>query len=614
MLVITTQSYNALSQDINRDTPEDPEDKGKKTDTVEQVYYLKSKFFTFNSFLDTISYGDTILTEDFPYFNPLHALNYPVADKGNIGSSAMPLTGYQRKCGFNPGINGYDIYDQTKNNFQWHTNIIPFAQVFGSPSSVYTNFWIGTKFSRNFKDINLDIDYKRINNTGKYSNQLAKHTDLNFGLWKGNLSSRFNSFFNVIVNIHEEEENGGVEDVSFDPASLKVTVPVKLDGSVSRNEKYELEFTEYMRLKNNYAILGYKPYLKAELGYHTGFYKFYDENVSSDSLYYGVLWSDPIGLRNYIKMNGLHASLALYGISQKRSHINAGIDYSRYNYTIESQSGNSRDQVKLFANANFKMATGLSFDMDGSLYFGNFSSNYDLKSSVIYAGSFLSGHLGAELKNSSPTLMQQNLYLTGRKIYSNDFENITSSGVYTGLAIRKLGFSTNLNYDLIKSYIFFNEQKLPVQKQENISLLQMNIEEKIRIWKFHFDNNIHFFKSSDMTIPVPQYVLRSKLYINSMLFAKVMDFNTGFELNYWDRYYNYGYNAAIGNYFVQNTVKLDNFMRLDYFISARISDFMVFVRVNNILFPFEEKIHYSVLDYPHDDLFFRLGLKWTLVN
>ena len=117
----------------------------------------------------------------------------------------MSLTGFESKCGFNPGINGYDIYDLTKNNFQWHTNLIPFAQVFGSPSSVYTNFWVGTKFSRSFKDINLDIDYKRINNTGKYSNQRAKHTDLNFGLWKGNLNNRFNSFFNVIVNIHEEE-------------------------------------------------------------------------------------------------------------------------------------------------------------------------------------------------------------------------------------------------------------------------------------------------------------------------------------------------------------------------------------------------------------------------
>lgn len=614
LLFITTNSYKVFSQDISRDNNGGKQGPEKKADSTEQVYFLKSKYFTFSNFLDTISYGDTILTEDFPYFNPLHALNYPVADKGYIGSSAMPLTGFVSKCGFNPGINGYDIYNFSKNNFQWHTNQVPFAQVFGSPSSIYTNFWVATKFSRNFKDINLDIDYKRINNTGKYSNQLAKHTDLNFGLWKGNLNNRFNSFFNIIVNIHEEEENGGVEDISFDPAFLKVTIPVKLDDAVSRIEKYELEFTEYIRINKNHSILGYKPYLKTEAGYHTGFYKFYDDNVSSDSMYYGVLLADPIGLRNYIKLDGFHTSVAFYGINKKRSNINTGIDYSRFTYTIESQDRNYINQLKIFGNARFNLYPRLSLDLDGQLYLGNFSSNYSLRTILNYTGSFISAELGSEIKNSSPSLMQKNLFMTGRKIYDNDFKNISSSEVYAGLTIKSLGLSTRLNYDIINSYIYFNEEKLAVQSPGKINLLQLNIEEKIRVWKFHFDNNIHLHKCSDLAIPVPQYVLRSKFYINTMLFKKVMNFNTGFELNYWDRYYNYGYNPAIGNYYVQNTVKLENFMRMDYFISARISDFMIFIRINNVLFPFKEKVHYTVLDYPHDDLFFRIGVNWNLLN
>jgi hypothetical protein len=99
-----------------------------------------------------------------------------------------------------------------------------------------------------------------------------------------------------------------------------------------------------------------------------------------------------------------------------------------------------------------------------------------------------------------------------------------------------------------------------------------------------------------------------------MLFKKVLELKTGFELNYHDVYYNYGYNAAIGNYFVQNKVKLENFRRLDYFVTARISDFLIFVRINNILFPIEKKILYTVIDHPHDDLFFRLGVRWTFLN
>ena len=617
ILLLATQlffCYNSVCQPIDDNTLEENFNAEQKKDSTEQIFYLKSNYFTLSNFLDTIPFGDTILTEEFPYFNPVDALKYPVADKGGIGSSVVPISGYLSKCGFNTGINGYDIYDKSKNDFKWHVNRTPFAQVFGSPSSIYSNFWVGTKFSRNFKDINLDIDYDRLNTTGKYANQLTKHTNLNFGLWKGGLNKRFNTYFNIIVNIHQEEENGGVQDPDFDPTLLKVTVPVNLEDAVSRIEKYELEFTEYFRIKDQYSILGFKPFMKAEIGYHTGFYKFYDNSVSTDSLYYGYLWSDPIGLRNYIDLNGFHASASLYGINTKKSHINAGLDYGKFNYTIEPNDKSTTNQIQLFANSKFNINPLLNFNIDGKLYFGNFSANYILNSSINFSGSVISAQLGAEIKNSSPSLMQQTLFLTSKEIYNNDFVNIATKGIFSGFKINKLGLSAKVNYDIIDHYIYFNKHKLPVQETGNISLLQLNVEENIRVWKFHFDNNIHLFNSSDQAIPVPQYVLRSKLYIDAFLFKKVMQMKTGFEFNYWDRYFNYAYNPAIGNYYVQNTVKLDNFMQLDYFVSAKISDFLIFIRINNILFPVLDKVNFKVVDYPHDDLFFRLGIKWTLLN
>ncbi|MGE5356289.1 MAG: putative porin [Deltaproteobacteria bacterium] len=600
------------AQIVNDDEPQ--QDLKKQNDTVEQVYYLKSKFFTFKNFLDTINYGDTLLTDDFPYFNPVHALQYPVADKGNIGSSVMPLSGFISKCGFNIGINAYDIYDVTKNEFKWHINSIPFAKVFVSPSSTYTNFWVGTIFSRNFKDVNLNIDYSRINNTGKYKDQEAKHTDLNFGIWKGGIGKKFNAFFNIIVNIHEEQENGGVEDPSFDPENLRLNVPVKLNDAVSRLEKYELEFTSYYRLSKERTFLGLKPYLKSEAGYQKGFYKFYDVNVKDDSVYYGNLLSDPVGLRNYIRNNAYHVSLAFYGINSGSAYINTGADIGFYSYNIESQNTETIRQLKLFAHSGIKLIPNLNASFIGDLYIGNFSPNYSLNAELNFVAKKIHFDGGLLLKSTSPSLMQQKLYLTARQIYKNDFANTALIRFYAGAKINKLGFTAKANYDRISSYIYFSDNFLPKQHDQDISLFSINVEEKIRIWKFHFDNNLHFFSGVDDVIPLPEFVLRSKFYIRTMLFKKVMDLQSGFEHVFYDKYYNYGYNAAVGNYYVQNKIKLDNFMRLDYFINAKISDFMIFIRVNNILYPFEQRILYSVIDHPHDDLFFRLGIKWTLLN
>ena len=593
-------------------------------DTIEETYHLDTRYFTFDSFLDTIPWADTLLTADFPYFNPIHALDHPVIEKGNIGSATMPLAGYIGKCGFELGIHSYDYLNFSKNDFKWHISRIPFLQAFVSPSSDYNNFQIGAIVSRNFDDINLGLEYRRISNTGKYRDQYAKHTNLNLGLWKGGTDEKLNLFFNLIVNINEEKENGGVSDPeSLNPRALKTNIPVLLSEAVNRIQKYELETTAYYRLSEDHSFLGFKPFVKAELGYHTGFYKFYDRNVAADSAFYGSLWADPIGLRNFIRMSGFHSSASLYGIRSDRSNINAGIDYARYNYSTEPNPRTGIDQIQIFARGDYYFRENIYASLDSRFYTGNYSNDYLLSSIINYSSNIFSAFAGLEIMSSSPSLMQKSLYLTSKKIYENDFKNTAKSGVLTGITVPKAGFSAKLNYDIIKNYIYFNDSKIPVQNPDRTGLFQLNIEENIKIWKIRFDNNVHIYRSSDQSMPVPLYVLRSKLYLDAMLFTEIMHLNAGFEFNYWDRYYNYGYNPAIAAFYVQNELILDNFMRLDFFVSSRIGDVVFFARFNNILFPilanvdinnYEYNVQYKVLNHPQDDLFWRLGLKWTFLN
>lgn len=605
-------------------TPRGSGESETKMDTIQERYHLDTRYFTFNRFLDTIAWADTLLTPDFPYFNPLHALVNPVIDKGNIGSAAMPLTGYVGKCGFDDGIHIYDYLNFSKNDFKWHINRVPFLQAFVSPSSDYNNFQIGAIISRNFDDINLGLEYRRISNTGKYRDQFAKHTNLNLGLWKGGTEEKLNIFFNLLVNVNEEMENGGVSDPeTLNPRALKTTIPVKLSEAENRLQRYELETTAYYRISEDHYFLGFKPFVKAELGYHTGFYKFYDRNIASDSAFYGSLWADPIGLRNFIRMSGFHTSASLYGIRSDRSNVNTGIDYTRYNYNMEPKSGNGIDQFQIFAKGDYYFSESINASLDSRFYTGNYSTDFLFSSNINYNGKIFSAFAGLEIMSSSPSLLQRSLYLTSKEIYENDFKNTTKSGVLTGIRVPKAGFSAKLNYDIIENHIYFNDSKIPVQLDRTTKLLHLDLEENIRIWKIRIDNNVHIYNSSDQSIPLPLFVLRSKLYLDAKLFKEIMHLNAGFEFNYWDRYYNYGYNPAIASFYVQNDVMLDNFMRLDFFVSSHIGDVVFFARFNNILFPllanvdinnYEYNLQYKVLNHPQDDLFWRLGLKWTFLN
>lgn len=603
--------FNALQGQVNSGS----NNTTAKKDSVEPVYYLKSNYFTFKTFPDTIAYGDTLITDAFPYYNPVDTFKSPVADKGNIGSSIMPLTGYTSHCGFDIGVHGYDYLDKNKDYFQWHINKVPFSQVFASPSSKYENFWVGAKFSRNFKDINLNIDYYRINNQGKYLDQNTKHTGLNFGIWKGNTNSKFNTFINVTVNIHDEEENGGVDSINFNSLAIKTNVGVKLNDAVTRLEKSEIHFAEIIRLSDNFSLFGFKPFVKSEIGYIKGFYKFYDKNISSDSIFYGKMYADPTGLRNYIRYNSIPLSASLIGINKNQTRLETGIRYSLINYIQEPLANQKVNQIELFADGKIDLSKNLILLVSGAEYLGNFKSNYLLNSKIIFKNKYINGNGGIELKNSSPSMIQQSLYLTGKEIYQNNFENIKSNSVFASLSIDKIGLNSGINYSKINNYIYFANDKLPYQLNNSVDILHFWIEEKIKVWKIAFDNRVDLLKSSDEVIPVPDYTLRSKLYFNGMLFNKVLELRTGFEFTFWDKYFNYNFNPANGNYFVQNKIEMDNFQRLDYFVNARIGNFQIFVRVNNLLYSFPPfDIRYKLIEYPQYDTFFRFGVKWLLMN
>lgn len=606
-VIIYYQTMQAQVNEANNNTT--------KKDSVEPVYYLKSNCFTLRTFPDTIAYGDTLITDAFPYYNPVDTFKAPVADKGNIASSIMPLTGYSLQCGFDIGIHGYDYLDKNINDFQWHINKVPFSQVFASPSSKYENFWVGAKFSRNFKDVNLNIDYYRINNEGKYSDQNTKHTGLNLGIWKGNSNSKFNTFFNVIVNIHNEEENGGVDSINFNSLAIKTSVGVKLSDAVTRLENSNILLTEIIRLADNYSLFGFKPFIKSEIGYNKGFYKFYDKNIASDSAYYGKMFADALGLRNYLKFNSIPLSASLVGINKNHTRLETGIRYSLINYVQEPLENQKVNQIELFADGKIEISQKLNLLLFATEYFGNFNSNYQLNSKLNFQNKYIKGYIGIEQKNCSPSLLQHSLYLTGKEIYENNFENIKSNSVFANFTFEKIGLNSGLNYSKINNYIYFADDKLPDQLNNKVDILHFWIEEKIKVWKIAFDNRVDLLKSSVEVIPVPDYTLRSKLYFNGMLFNKVLELRTGFEFTFWDKYYNYNYNPANGNYFVQHKIEMDNFQRLDYFVNARIGDFQIFFRINNLLYSFPPfDIQYKTIDYPQYDTFFRFGVKWLLLN
>jgi len=587
----------------------------KKKDSIVISPNLRSTAFDINNIFIELPVIDTILDSYFSYFNILEKNSFPIIENGYIGSSARPLTGFDQMPGFNSGLNRYSLYD-VKNTY-YHINQVPFASLHFSPGSDVTEFGTSAIFSRNFKDVSVDIDYSRINNKGKYQGQVNKHTDLNFGLWKGSLNDKFNTFFNIIVDVHEEEINGGVrnvEDLKLKNNEIRISVPVKLNNAIVRKDNYQYILKEYYRIYNEQKVLGFKPFLIGKLKYENGFYKYYDDAVRYDSISYKNYLVDEIGIRNYYSNKIFESNLELFGTKSSRDYFKAGINYRLIRYEMEPLLQNNLNELSLYSSSEFNLKQMFYLLWDVKLFLGDFKGDYDLKFNLLYDKTFIKVSSELKIQRYSPSLYDQKLYVTNRLIYDNDFNKVNKFLLNGKIEIQKIGFSANFKYNLINGFIYYNKNLLPFQINDNINVIEMNIKENMKIGFIHFDNNIFLFKSSSDKLPLPSYTIQSKLYITPLIYSKKLLLNTGFEFNFWDKYNNYGLNAMRGNYYIQNDLELDNYMRLDYFFSIKVDDFLFFARFNNILFPFTKFVPYKVIEYPQSDMFFRYGVKWTLID
>ena len=616
---INKNCYGQIVNDLPRGAQQSSTKKDSsamKQDSVVIAVKLKAVSFNLENIFDTIPFKDSILTADFPYFNDLDRFDFPVLDNGYIGSSSRPLAGFGYNTGFKLGLNQYDLYNIDTRYF--HISNVPLTTLYFSPGSEPSEFTTRARFSKNFKDVSLNINYARINNIGKYKDQNNKHTNLDVGLWKGNLESRFNTFFNFMVSVNEEHHNGGIsnENLLYEGAYLyRQNVPVNLSEAVSRYDNYRLSLTEYYELhRNSKRYFGFSPYLIGEIEYSKGFYKFYDKNVSGDDVVYKSYIVDEIGLRNYTGFNHISTDFSLFGVKKSSNYIKIGFNYKRIKYTHEPLATNSANQVYVYSRSSIGILNNVLLNWNTKFHFGDFRGEYDLKFGAKYKNRYFT--IGGSINRGvySASFYNNNLWLSHRKVYVNSFKKIKDSEISGILSVDKLGFSAAINAHLINNYIFYDDSLMARQMTGNLSYASLNIKENIKLWIFHLDNSVYLFNSSSRNKPLPKYTLKSKFYITPKLFKKRLRLNTGFEFNYWDKFHNYGYNPVLANYFVQQNTKLDNYRRLDFFLSAKIDQFLFFVRINHILFYADHFVPFKVISYPQNDMFYRIGVQWTLVQ
>lgn len=221
-----------------------------------------------------------------------------------------------------------------------------------------------------------------------------------------------------------------------------------------------------------------------------------------------------------------------------------------------------------------------------------------------------------------------NLYQSSYRKYnwSNDFVNEKINTLSVNADTKWVALS--LQFHSINDHLYFADISnaaerasktqivAPAQYGKAINYASLKIAREFVFGKFALDNTLLFQKvdQSDPILNVPEFVTRNTFYFTDTFFEKRLFFQTGVELNYFTSYYSDSFNPLIGEFFVQDQVKIGNYPNLDFFINAKIQRTRIYLKAEHFNSLFSENNYYSAPDYPFRDFLIRFGIVWNFFN
>jgi len=107
---------------------------------------------------------------------------------------------------------------------------------------------------------------------------------------------------------------------------------------------------------------------------------------------------------------------------------------------------------------------------------------------------------------------------------------------------------------------------------------------------------------------------RNTLYYKGALFDKALKFQTGITFTYFSKFYGNDYNPVIGDFYVQDKVKIGDYPVFDFFIDMKVRTARIYFILEHFNASMSGYKYYTAPNYPYRDFTFRFGLVWNFFS
>ncbi|MBF4471040.1 putative porin [Flavobacterium sp. HJJ] len=573
--------------------------------------------------------------------------------KDNFGLLSFPNIG-QTYNTLQYGMNGFSPYPEfgfTARQFNYlKVNDIKYANVATPVTELYFKSTIqrgqsaDSYFSLNISPrLNFSIAYKGLRSKGRYINQETKSGNFRFTTSYNSKDGRF------IANIHytsqklQNEENGGISNVSdftngdssFDNRE-RLGVYLEDANSVLKGGRFFFDQAFRINPKKGDNNL----YFTNQFNYEEIYYNYKQQTIASnvggalvsrfgESFVTGGIDDITNYNKMYNKVGVVYENMMLGSFTFFVDDLHSNYFYNNILYLDNGNTvGNLLSQkINTFGgqynyrkdkwNGKFLYSKSIT---DQNLYNIDASAVYDWNDENQLSFRYQSMN---KLPNNN-----YNLFQSSYKEYnwSNDFVNEKINSISANADTKWVSLSMQLN--TINDHLYFADVTTATQREDSMQIVapkqygkainyaSLKAAREFVFGKWALDNTLLFQKADqpDNVLNVPEFVTRNTLYYTNYMFNRKLFFQTGIELNYFTSYYSNVYNSVIGEFFVQDRVKIGNAPLLDYFVNVKIQRTRLYLKAEHFNSLFSKNNYFSDPNNPYRDFLIRFGLVWNFFN
>lgn len=213
---------------------------------------------------------------------------------------------------------------------------------------------------------------------------------------------------------------------------------------------------------------------------------------------------------------------------------------------------------------------------------------------------------------------------------NDDMSKIIHTRIEGKFDYEKTNTTVRVAFDNIKNHTFFamgynvtddygrtGNTLSVVQKSGAISLLTLELQQKLKLGPLHWDNVITYQKSSDdVALPVPDLNIYTNLFLRFKI-ARVLKCDFGADARFFTKYYAPDYSPALGQYAVQtgeHRTEVGNYPIVNVYANFHLQRTRFFVMMSHINAGQGKPDYFLAPHYPLNQRIFRFGVSWNFYN